>query len=105
MISKSIQCLVFLCMVLVWDFTAVRVREWSAKEKWVTTSVCKALPIGMRNRQQVQAQIDLAALPASISPNVVRWPDDDGLSNSILCIPRAHWGGADLIYRLMSLQR
>jgi hypothetical protein len=104
MISRSTQCLVFLCLVLVWDFTAVRMRESRAQKKRVTISVCKALPISMRNRQQIDAQIDLAQLPAGISSNV-RWLAEEGLPEFMPRVTLRDWGGHDLLYRLKSLQR
>ena len=103
MISRSTQCLAFLCLVLVWDITAVNLRAQKSQKKPATTTVCKALPISMRYRLQIQTQIDLAQLAVSTSP-IIRWPAEDGGPAFIPRFTRTHGGGDDLIYRLKSLQ-
>ena|SRR5579864_8008143 len=103
MISRSTQCLVFLCLVLVWDLTAVRMRETGPESNRVTVSACKALPISIRYRQEIQTRIDLAKITACISPNVQRLAEE-GLPEVLARVTLRTWSGHDLLYRLKSLQ-
>jgi len=103
MVSRKIQCLAFLCFVLVWDFTAVRLRERKSDSKPNTVSQCRALPIAMRHRQ--------VALDHILFPNLVC----DCVHSFAQLVPatifsrleKAHpidTGGAVLLYSLISLQ-
>jgi hypothetical protein len=104
MISGKIRCLTLFCLVLVWDLGAVLWQEAPPSPTDTSISRCDVLPVAIRYRQEIQAQIDLAQLPVGVLPGA-GWAVEVGLPEILPLISHAHWGGIDLLYRLKSLQR
>lgn len=101
--TRRLQCLTLLCLVLLWDVTVAGQRESSSEPNDSAISICKVLPIAMRYREMANTCISLPPLLCT------GFCSEDQFSPGIFRIHFAEHGvldscGKRQLIRLMSFQ-